>query len=115
MSMQQRSVPPTKLVTNLISSSFGLLRKILFRKTSSDVPHRQINLLKQVDFLIDTLSMAKFDVVYMENLKMPLTPDERIYFTQQVDRINGALKVLLWMRHNIETNQKFWKKFLHWG
>jgi uncharacterized protein YfaA (DUF2138 family) len=79
------------------------------------MPHRRINLLKQVDFLIDTLSMSKLDILYMENLKMPLTPDERIYFTQQIDRINSALKILLWMRHNIETNQKFWKKFLHWG
>lgn len=113
--MQERSTHPAKLVTNLISSSLSLLRRILTRATSNEMPHRRINLLKQVDFLIDTLSMSKLDILYMENLKMPLTPDERIYFTQQIDRINSALKILLWMRHNIETNQKFWKKFLHWG
>jgi hypothetical protein len=113
--MQQRLVQPAKLVTSLISSSLSLLRRILTRSTSNEMPQRRINLLKQVDFLIDTLSMSKLDILYMENLKMPLAPDERIYFTQQIDRINSALKILLWMRHNIETNQKFWKKFLHWG
>jgi hypothetical protein len=79
------------------------------------MPHRRTNLLSKVDFIIDTLEMTKLDIVYMEKLKMPMTPDERIYFTQQVDRINSTILVLIWMRHNIENNQKFWKKFLHWG
>lgn len=113
--MQQKLAQPTKLVTSLISSSLNLLRRILFKTTSIDVQHRQTNLLKQIDFIIDTLSMSKFDILYMENLKMPLAPDERIYFTQQVDRINSTINTLLWMRHNIETNQSFWKNFLRWG
>lgn len=56
--------------------------------------------------------MSKLDIMYMERLKMPLTPDEKIYFTQQVDRLNSSLKVLLWMRENVVCNERFWRKLL---
>jgi hypothetical protein len=68
--------------------------------------------INQLDFLIDTLCMSKMDISYMERLKMPLTPDETIYFTQQIDRINSSLKILLWMRENVVVNDSFWRKFL---
>jgi hypothetical protein len=58
--------------------------------------------------------MSKFDIVYMEKLKMPLSPDEKIYFMQQLDRINSSLRILLWMRDNVQVNENFWKKFLKW-
>lgn len=50
----------------------------------------------------------------MEKLKMPLSPDEKIYFMQQIDRINSAIKILLWFRGNVCENEKFWKKFFKW-
>ncbi len=45
---------------------------------------------------------------------MPLSPDEKIYFMQQLDRINSSLRILLWMRDNVQVNENFWKKFLKW-
>jgi len=80
----------------------------------NSVLSRKAVLLNQFDFLLDTLENSKFDIVYMENLKQPLTPDERVYFTQQIDRIESAKNVLLWMRSNVISNEKFWKKFLKW-
>jgi len=50
----------------------------------------------------------------MENLKMPLTSDQKIYFVQQIDRINSAIKILLWFRENVRLNEKFWTKFFNW-
>lgn len=58
--------------------------------------------------------MSKFDIMYMEKLKMPLSPDEKIYFMQQVDRLNSSLRILLWMRDNVQINENFWKRFLKW-
>jgi hypothetical protein len=58
--------------------------------------------------------MSKFDIVYMEKLKMPLSPEEKIYFMQQLDRINSSLRILLWMRDNVQVNENFWKRFLKW-
>jgi len=58
--------------------------------------------------------MSKFDIVYMEKLKMPLSPDEKIYFMQQLDRINSSLRILLWMRDNVQVNENFWQRFLRW-
>jgi hypothetical protein len=58
--------------------------------------------------------MNKFDIVYMEKLKMPLSPDEKIYFMQQLDRINSSLRILLWMRDNVQVNENFCKRFLKW-
>ena len=75
---------------------------------------RKSVLFNQFDFLLDTLENNKFDIVYMENLKQPLTQDERVYFIQQIDRIESAKKVLLWMKSNVDTNEKFWKKLLKW-
>lgn len=75
---------------------------------------RKHTLLTQIDFLIDTLQSNKFDIVYMEKLKMPLSPDEHVYFMQQVDRINSSIKILLWMRNNIVANTRFWTKFFVW-
>ena len=70
--------------------------------------------MNQIDFIIDTLEHNKFDIVYMENLKNPLTPEERIYFIQQIDRIESAKNVLFWLRTNVKVNTSFWKKFLRW-
>jgi len=50
----------------------------------------------------------------MEKLKMPLSPEEKIYFMQQLDRINSSLRILLWMRDNVQVNENFWKRFLKW-
>ena len=94
--------------------------KNLFHRLYSATPlretfsSRKTTLLTQIDFLIDTLSMNKLDIIYMENLKLPLSPDERLYFMQQLDRINSSIKILLWMRDNVVANESFWKKFLRW-
>jgi hypothetical protein len=67
-----------------------------------------------MDFLLDTLEHSKFDILYMENLKNPLTPDERVYFIQQIDRIESAKKILSWMKGNITDNTPFWRRFVRW-
>ena len=87
-----------------------------FRKNPQDNSplHRKDTLLSQLDFLFDTLEMNKFDIIYMENLKASLTPDEKIYFIQQIDRIESAKKILIWMKTNVENNQTFWKRLLRW-
>lgn len=91
---------------------FKLLR--LNRRSSDMFYHRKINLITQLDFLIDTLSMNKLDLMYLENLKMPMTSDQKVYFLQQIDRINSSIKILLWLRENVCRNEKLWTKFLNW-
>jgi len=76
--------------------------------------HRKLGLNRQLEFVMDTLECAKFDIVYMENLKMPLTSDENLYFVQQVDKINSSLKILEYMQKNIHENNSYWKRFLRW-
>lgn len=93
----------------------NFIKKLLFKKIDPDsVVSRKSVLINQFDFLIDTLEHNKFDIMYMENLKNPLTSDERIYFIQQVDRIESAKRVALWMKSNVIANEKFWKKLLKW-
>jgi hypothetical protein len=70
--------------------------------------------MKQLDFLLDTLENNKFDILYMENLKNPLTHDEQVYFIQQIDRIESAKKILLWMKDNAQQNTPLWRRFLRW-
>jgi hypothetical protein len=89
----------------------------MFGKKSDDAKfplHRKSNLITQIDYILDTIENSKFDIVYMENLKNPLTPDEKIYFIQQIDRLESAKNVLLWLRGNVESNTSFWKKLLPW-
>lgn len=76
--------------------------------------HRKDTLIAQIDFLLDTLEHSKFDIVYMENLKNPLSPEESVYFLQQIDRIESSKNILLWMRNNVKSNTSFWKKLLRW-
>lgn len=87
-----------------------------FRKTTEEDPfiHRRDTLLAQFDFILDTLENNKFDILYMENLKSTLTNDEKIYFIQQIDRIESAKKILLWMKNNAKNNDSFWKRLLRW-
>lgn len=94
-----------KLISGLIAPLTNKYHKYHGRKQT---------LLVQIDFLLDTLAMNKLDIMYMENLKMPLSPDEKIYFTQQIDRINSAINVLLWMRENVCKNKNLWIKFFNW-
>jgi hypothetical protein len=75
---------------------------------------RRDNLLSKMDFVLDTLENSKFDILYMENLKNPLTPDERVYFIQQIDRIESAKKTVLWMKENAKNNTPFWRRLLKW-
>lgn len=93
-----------------------MLLKLFSRKTSDDssMLYRRDNLLTQMDFILDTIEHSKFDILYMERLKNPLTPDERVYFIQQIDRLESAKKTLLWMKENAKTNSSFWKRFLRW-
>lgn len=89
----------------------------LFNKKTSDsqnMLYRKSGLLNQIDFLLDTLENNKFDILYMENLKQPLSPDEKVYFIQQIDRIESAKNILFWLKGNIKTNESFWKRFLRW-
>lgn len=90
-------------------------RRIL-RKNGTDVldysQDRKVNLLSKIDFVLDTLHMNKFDIFFMESLKMPLSQDQEIYFTQQIDRINGAIKTLCWIRENVESNDRVFRKLL---
>lgn len=88
-----------------------LLEKIRSRTLSSNQKEKKILLVAKIDFLIDTLLSNKLDILYMEHLKMPLTQEEKIYFTQQVDRIQNSIDILLWMRENVLQNSGFWKKF----
>lgn len=73
--------------------------------------YRQNNLIKQIDFLLDTLESAKMDMLYMEKLKMPLTPEEQIYFISQIDRINSAITILVWMQNLVKAKRGFFSKF----
>lgn len=96
----------------------GVVRRILrknARATEVSQEHRKEAVVRQLDFIIDTLQMNKFDIFFMENLKMPLTHDEQIYFTQQVDRINSAVQSLEWMRENVCSTENFFLKFLRRG
>lgn len=86
----------------------------LFSKNADALVYRKSALLSQFDFLLDTLENNKFDILYMENLKAPLTTDEKIYFMQQIDRIESAKKTLLWMKANVNSNGTFWKRLLKW-
>ena len=89
----------------------------LFGKKQTDQSllfYRRDGLLRQMDFLLDTLENNKFDIVYMENLKNPLTDEQNLYFIQQVDRIESAKKILIWMKENIKQNTPLWKRFLKW-
>lgn len=114
MSMSMK-LEPQKQSVNILKTIFNtLFKKNLSSGISSNFNYRKINLIKQIDFLIDTLHMNKLDIVYMEKLKMPLSPDEKLYFLQQIDRINSSIKILMWFRDNIESNKKFWTKFLKW-
>lgn len=81
---------------------------------ASTVFARREGLMKQLDFLLDTLENNKFDILYMENLKNPLTHDEQVYFIQQIDRIESAKKILLWMKDNAQQNTPLWRRFLRW-
>lgn len=112
MIMQEKLEQKTTLVDSLRSFLRNLFRRILTKRTYSDDSHRKVTLVTQIDFLIDTLHMSKLDIMYMERLKMPLTPDETLYFAQQVDRLNSSIKVLLWMRENVVHNETFWRKML---
>jgi hypothetical protein len=100
-----------KKLINVLKASF---KHLVQRKKFNKYYTRKQTLLVQIDFLLDTLAMNKLDIMYMENLKMPLSPDEKLYFTQQVDRINSAINVLLWMRENVCKNQTLWTKFFNW-
>lgn len=92
-----------------------LLQKLLFRRIDPEkYAHRKDVLLNQFDFLLTTLENNKFDILYMERLKQPLTPDERIYFMQQLDRIESAKNVIVWMKNNVLNNENFWRKLLRW-
>ena len=75
---------------------------------------RRDGLVRQIDFLLDTLDHNQFDIIYMENLKNPLTQEEKVYFIQQIDRIQSAKAILTWMRGNVINNTPFWKRFLRW-
>jgi hypothetical protein len=89
----------------------------LFRRTPTDpnlMLHRKDVLVRQFDFILDTLENNKFDIVYMENLKAPLSPDQRVYFMQQVDRIESAKNTILWIKTNMNMNDSFWKRMLKW-
>lgn len=93
----------------------NFIRKLILRKIDPEsVLSRKSVLINQFDFLMDTLENNKFDIMYMENLKNPMTPDERIYFIQQIDRIESAKRVVSWMKSNVVSNEKFWKKLLRW-
>jgi len=95
-----------------------MLSKItnIFKRTKeTDEPtHRRDVLIRQFDFILDTLENNKFDIVYMENLKNPLTSNEKVYFLQQIDRIESAKGIVLWMRDNASRNTSFWKRLLKW-
>jgi len=80
----------------------------------NNLEYRKNGLVANIDFILDTLEGNKIDILYMEKLKMPLSYDEKIYFLQQLDRINSSIKLLTWFRKNIVINEKFWKKFLRW-
>lgn len=89
----------------------------LFKRVPKDpnlLLHRKDVLNRQLDFLADTLENSKFDIVYMENLKAPLTPDERVYFLQQVDRLESAKNIIWWLKTNVNSHETFWKRFLKW-
>lgn len=89
----------------------------LFSKKQSNADkflYRKNGLLTQMDFLLDTLENSKFDILYMENLKNSLSPDEKVYFLQQIDRIESAKNIIFWLKSNIKNNESFWKKFLKW-
>lgn len=102
------------MIKNLIRILLAPLKRLTQKIEFSKYYTRKQTLLVQIDFLLDTLSMNKMDIMYMEKLKMPLSPDEKIYFTQQVDRINSAINVLLWLRENVCKNQTLWTKFFNW-
>lgn len=93
-----------------------MLSKIFGKKLhdESSMLYRRDGLLRQMDFLLDTLEINKFDLLYMDNLKNPMSPDERIYFLQQIDRIESAKRIVLWMRDNASDNSSFWKRLLKW-
>lgn len=74
--------------------------------------YKQNNIIKQIDFLLDTFESAKMDILYMEKLKMPLTPDEQIYFISQIDRINSAIAILVWMQNSVKTKNTVFKNLL---
>jgi hypothetical protein len=88
-----------------------------FRKSSKDpnsLLHRKDVLVRQLDFLADTLENSKFDIVYMENLKAPLSPEERVYFLQQVDRLESAKNIIWWLKSNVISHETFWTRLLKW-
>lgn len=93
----------------------SLFTKLFSKKTNQEaLLHRQSTLINQFDFLLDTLENNKFDILYMENLKNPLTTDEKLYFTQQIGRIESAIKVTSWMKNNVIHNGSFWRRLLKW-
>jgi hypothetical protein len=83
-------------------------------KSPRPAPHRLDVLIRQFDFILDTLENNKFDIVYMENLKNELTSSEKVYFLQQIDRIESAKGIVLWMRDNASKNTTFWERLLRW-
>jgi hypothetical protein len=91
----------------------GTLSNSSNRTIPNDVVlYKQNNLVKQIDFLMDTLESAKLDILYMEKLRMPLTPEENVYFISQIDRINSAVSILLWMQNNIKSKKGFFNRFV---
>lgn len=83
---------------------------------SNKFDYRKKSLVSNIDFLIDSFLMCKFDIIYMQKLNIPLSDQDKIYFEQQIDRLNHSIKILSWMRNNIMDNSKpkFWRKFLKW-
>ena len=93
------------------------IKKLVNTFKTNDVTkfdYRKNNLVTNIEFLIQSFELSKFDIMYMENLKKPLTHDEQIYFVQQIDRINSSIKILDWMKDNVKSNQSFWRKLLKW-
>lgn len=97
--------------SKLMSRFFSFLSS---KKTTNVYTQRKFGIINQIDFLLDTLHGNKLDIVYMENLKMPLTQDEKIYFVQQLNRIERSIEILSYFRVKVLENSNFWKKFLNW-
>ena len=101
-------------VKKTLAKVHSLLSTLRRTPPKSFFTNRKSTIITQIDFLIDTLNMNILDITYMESLKMPLSPDERIYFIQQLDRLNSSIRILTWMRVNAVSNDKFWTRLLRW-
>jgi len=76
----------------------NLIKKIVAKNTKIDytttVDKIDIPNNDDIDFIINTIENSKLDVVYIEQINLRISQDERLYLIGQMDKLNKSIKIL---------------------